>query len=288
MSPPKVVSGGPDWGVCKAPTPPPPPPPEALVCVAPPKPAPVCSMPAQASTLKTTSTPAHSSSANQVDFGHGSTPASGHDTHATGGHGHSAAADISHATHVPHQVHQGLDLIEGGMHSAHAAHGAKGAAQLGVGSGLVKAGGIALAPIVIIGGGAQIVDGFQKGGADGTYDVLQGSTGVVGGTATLLAAGGGTGVVATGAATVAPVAAAAGVGLAVGRYGDETSKTLFSDGRGVSDRLGDAMWDANQAVGGGWKGHVAAGVTGIALLPGAGVLAVGSAVVGAAKWLNPF
>ena len=81
------------------------------------------------------------------------------------------------------------------------------------------------------------------------------------------------------------MAASAGVGLAVGHYGDQHSRELFSDGRGVSDRLGDAMWDADQAVGGGALGTAAAIGTGVVLLPGAGVLAVGSALHGAGSWI---
>ena len=289
MCPPRVSTGTTDWSmaVCSSP---PPPPPEPLVCVAPPEPPPVCTMPGQTSyftpTTPTPTTPGPTYTPTQVSFGHGSSSSQGthgssssHGTHGTGGGHHSAAADLAHGTHGAHMAHQGLDLVEGVMHSSHGAHGAQ---SMGVGSGLVKAGGIALAPIVIIGGGAQMVSGFQQGGADGTYDVLQGGTGVVGGSATLIAAGG-TGTVAAGAATVAPLAASAGVGLAVGRYGDETSRSLFSDGRGVSDRLDDAMWDADQAVGGGALGTAAAIGTGIVLLPGAGVLAVGSAAVGAGK-----
>ncbi|HEY9844176.1 MAG TPA: hypothetical protein V6D23_27145, partial [Candidatus Obscuribacterales bacterium] len=260
----------------------------------PPEPA-VCEMPAQTSTVSTTPAPGHTTPANQMSFPHGQDHSGGDhgSSHATtSGHGHSGAEQLAHATHPMHVAHQGIDIVEGVLHSGHAAHGAQ-AAELGVGSGLLKAGGVALAPIVIIGGAAEIahgVDQIQHGNAaDGTYSVLQGGTGVVGGGATLLAVGG-TGAVATTAATVAPLAAAGGAGLAIGHYGDGAAKEhgILHDDQGraesVSDRLGRHAWETDQAVteatGSGALG-TAVGLTRMAVeLPAAGVVAVGSAAYG--------
>jgi len=148
-----------------------------------------------------------------------------------------------------------------------------------------------LGVISVASGGYEVYKSItkEKNESKKIYGVVHGTAGAVAG-----------GAVIAGATTVATVVGTFALGLSIGKSGDDEVKRLgfLKDGFGmsqsVSDRLGDKMWkvkeDVAQSTGSNLLGDVAAGATGIALLPGAGAIAVGGFVVGKAdrviKWIS--
>lgn len=197
-------------------------------------------------------------------------------------------AGKKHADHGPLPlISKGVEIADNTLTGAEVmTNGGKTMKALAshTGGGWLGTAGKALAPLSAVMGGIEIAEGaheFKQPGkqADGAFKVTKGAVGVGGAAATMAGL------------PAAPVIAAGGVGLSLGKHGDEAAKEfgVFKDKQGkaqsVSDRMGDRAWDAHNwmeaKVGhgqvGNVAGHVAAGVTGLFMLPAAGVVAVGSA-----------
>jgi hypothetical protein len=141
----------------------------------------------------------------------------------------------------------------------------------------------------MISGAFEIKNGITKinkgNQDDGIFLMMDGTSNMVAGGALI-----------TGNAKVSSGAAAFGIGMSIGRFGDHSVRELnwLTDNKGkaesVSDRLGDKMWNVHEAVvkstGNETLGTVTALGAGVIMLPAAGVVTVGGALINGGKQID--
>ena len=191
-----------------------------------------------------------------------------------------------------HLAHGGAEALseEGGHALSHLGGEVPGSAAAGAGA--------LLGPLSVAGGSIELIEGLHEGGAKGAVTATKGALGIVGGTGTTLAAGGAFAGTAGGSALAAagPVSAAGIGGIIIGQKGDEGVKKtgMLHDDQGrpesASDRLGNRAWAvhewAKKKGAPDWLAHTAAAGAGVAMLPAAGVTAVGGALANLGYWLG--